>query len=190
MLPKRRNGFFMRVITGSARGRRLMTLEGDAVRPTAERVKEALFSAIQFDIEGRRALDLFAGSGQLGIEALSRSALSCTFVDSAQASLDVVRQNLAHTGFSERGVLHRGDALAFLRSGAQQYDLVFLDPPYAQGLLADALLLLPPRLSAGAAVICESPAKESLPTAIDGLSLTRSYHHGKTSVHLYHADSD
>ena len=84
----------MRVITGSARGRRLETLPGeDVTRPTTESVKEALFSMIQFDIEGRRVLDLFAGSGQLGIEALSRGARSCTFVENNRAAKQVVERN-------------------------------------------------------------------------------------------------
>ena len=88
----------MRVITGSAKGRKLITVEGtELVRPTTDRVKEAIFSAIQFEIEGRKVLDLFAGSGQLGIEAMSRGAKECWFVDNAARSISAVRQNVGHT---------------------------------------------------------------------------------------------
>ena len=93
----------MRVITGSARGRRLETLPGeDVTRPTSESVKEALFSMIQFEIEGRRVLDLFAGSGQLGIEALSRGAASCVFVENNKGARDVVERNILHCGLQDR----------------------------------------------------------------------------------------
>ena len=88
----------MRVITGSARGRRLFTLEGNDVRPTTDRVKEALFSIVQFELEGRKVLDLFAGSGQLGIEALSRGAQSAVFIDRSKKAADIVRKNLELTG--------------------------------------------------------------------------------------------
>ena len=88
----------MRIITGSARGRRLLTLEGEDVRPTTERVKEALFSILQFQIEGRRVLDLFAGSGQLGLEALSRGAREAVFVDAGKEPISIVEKNLANTG--------------------------------------------------------------------------------------------
>ena len=117
----------MRVITGSARGRRLETLPGeDVTRPTTESVKEALFSMIQFDIEGRRVLDLFAGSGQLGIEALSRGARSCTFVENNRAAKQVVERNLAHCRLEEQANVVFSDAVSFLnRSGT--YDLVLLE---------------------------------------------------------------
>ena len=99
----------MRVITGKARGRKLVTLEGDDVRPTTDRVKESLFNIIQFDIEGASVLDLFAGSGQLGIEALSRGAKHCTFVDSSNRSIEVVKQNLKTVGFEKRASVFCGD---------------------------------------------------------------------------------
>lgn len=103
----------MRIITGTARGRRLVAPEGRDVRPTPERVKEGIFSALQFDIEGRRVLDLFAGSGQLGLEALSRGAESCTFVDASDASLNLVRKNLESTDLSEKAKVVRSDYAAF-----------------------------------------------------------------------------
>ncbi|MBE6829998.1 MAG: 16S rRNA (guanine(966)-N(2))-methyltransferase RsmD, partial [Ruminococcaceae bacterium] len=119
----------MRVITGSARGSRLTTLEGESVRPTPERVKEALFSVIQFQIEGRRVLDLFAGSGQLGIEALSRGAKQTVFVDASRNSIAVVEKNLEHTGLAENAVIKTMDFAAFLLQNREHFDLAFLDPP-------------------------------------------------------------
>ena len=106
----------MRVITGSARGRRLRELEGLETRPTTGKVKEALFSVIQFDIEGRRVLDLFAGTGQLGIEALSRGAESAVFVERRKDALQAVRENLEACGFSDRARVVNGDAMSYLRS--------------------------------------------------------------------------
>ena len=159
----------MRVITGSARGRRLETLPGeDVTRPTTESVKEALFSMIQFDIEGRRVLDLFAGSGQLGIEALSRGARSCTFVENNRAAKQVVERNLAHCRLERHG-----------------YDLVLLDPPYGKGILQRVLPALVPRLSDDAMVVCESGRDEELPAQVGSFVLDRERRHGKTKIALY-----
>lgn len=175
----------MRVITGSARGRRLETLPGeDVTRPTTESVKEALFSMIQFDIEGRRVLDLFAGSGQLGIEALSRGARSCTFVENNRAAKQVVERNLAHCRLEEQANVVFSDALSFLnRSGT--YDLVLLDPPYGKGILQRVLPALVPRLSDDAMVVCESGRDEELPAQVGSFVLDRERRHGKTMIALY-----
>ena len=132
----------MRVITGSARGRRLEELPGLDTRPTTGRVKEGLFSAIQFDIEGRRVLDLFAGTGQLGIECLSRGAAFCDFVDSARLAMKIVRKNVSVCGFEDRAAFHGKDFSAFLSRCGEKYGLIFLDPPYASGNLERALELI------------------------------------------------
>ena len=120
----------MRVITGTARGRRLKELPGLATRPTTDKVKESLFNIVQFDIEGRKVLDLFGGTGQLGIEALSRGAEHVTFVDLSKAAAGVIRENVKACGFSERAQVLQGDALAFLSGCREKFGLVFLDPPY------------------------------------------------------------
>ncbi len=174
----------MRVITGSARGRRLGAPTGDAVRPTYSRVKEAMFSIVQFDIEGRRVLDLFAGSGQLGIEALSRGAGSCVFADTSKTALNAVAQNLETTGFTDRASLQNTDALRFLSTCSGVFDLVFLDPPYSAGLMEKALALLPRVLSAGACVVCETQAEAVLPDTLEGLSAKR-YKYGQTALWIY-----
>lgn len=149
----------MRIITGSAKGINLQTLEGDATRPTSARAKEALFSMLQFDIEGRRVLDLFGGSGQLGLEALSRGAASCIFVDAAPAAVSVIRKNIEKTGFADRAQVKEADYRNFLRKCREDgFDLVFLDPPYAADLLCDALLRLTESglLHRGCILACES----------------------------------
>lgn len=175
----------MRVITGSARGMTLHTLEGDDVRPTTDRVKEAMFSIIQFETEGRRVLDLFAGSGQLGIEALSRGAQRCTFVDREKNSLAVVKENLAKTGFTQQADLVHTDAFSFLRMTADEFDIVFLDPPYGTGILQKALSLLDASVAPGGIVLCESPFGEEMPEEAGTLKLSRTYKYGKIAVTTY-----
>ena len=128
----------MRVITGSARGRILKELQGMETRPTTGKVKESIFSIIQFDIEGRRVLDLFAGTGQLGIEALSRGARQCVFIDQRADAVKLIRENVEVCGLTDRAVIRSGDAMAYLKSG-EKFDIIFLDPPYASGLLEKAL---------------------------------------------------
>ena len=180
----------MRVITGSARGRRLITLEGSDVRPTTDKVKEALFSIVQFELEGRRVLDLFAGSGQLGIEALSRGADSCVFVDSSKKAVEVVKQNLAATGLARRASVLHGDALRYLQTCRDRFDVAFLDPPYGTGTLQKALTLLPPLMRPSGVVVCEAPKGEALPETADNFSLWRTYHYGKVSLAVYRAQEE
>lgn len=176
----------MRVITGSAKGRTLKTLEGESVRPTTDRVKEAVFSIIQFELEGRRVLDLFAGSGQLGIEALSRGAAQATFIDSDKDAVATVKDNLSKTKLTVYAQVIRTDALAFLQSTHGVYDIAFLDPPYSTGLLEKALDAVGSHIAEGGAVICELPFNDELPeSTAAGLALHKRYKHGKVSVALY-----
>ena len=177
----------MRVITGSARGRRLEELPGLDTRPTASRVKEGLFSAIQFDIAGRRVLDLFAGTGQLGIEALSRGAVFCDFVDSAPAALEVVRRNVKACGFEDRSACHGTDFAAFLSGRREKYGLVFLDPPYASGNLERALELITAIdiVVENGIIVCESPADRLLPDLSGPCERGREYRYGTIKFTLY-----
>ena len=124
----------MRVITGTARGRRLKELDGYETRPTTDRVKEGIFNIIQFDIDGRKVLDLYAGTGQLGIEALSRGAASAVFVDQRRDAAALIRDNLKLTGLEDRAKVVCGDAAAFLPSAGEKFGLIFIDPPYAANL--------------------------------------------------------
>lgn len=176
----------MRVITGSARGRTLITLDGgDVVRPTTDRVKEAMFSILQFELEGRRVLDLFAGSGQLGIEALSRGAEKCTFIDSDMKAVEVIQKNLEHTRLKEKSIVLKADSLSYIRTTSDIYDIVIIDPPYGTGQLQKALALLDGRVAAGGVVVCEMPYGEELPEASGGLTLFKRYKYGKTELAVY-----
>ncbi len=179
----------MRIITGSARGTRLETLEGLDTRPTAERVKEAVFSMIQFDIEGRRVLDLFGGSGQLGLEALSRGAQICTFVDRNPEAVAIMKRNAQKVHMYEKCRILNADWSAFVRGlqGAkckEQFDIVFLDPPYAAGLVIPALQKLTEAdaLADHCLVICE--AGDDTTPEIQGLTVRRHVRYGKVYVTL------
>lgn len=175
----------MRVITGTAKGCRLETLEGLDTRPTGERVKEGLFSAISFEIEGRRVLDLFAGSGQMGIETLSRGARSCVFVDRNRQAVDVIRRNLRAARLEAGAEIVCRDAMEYLAHTADRFDLVFLDPPYASELLVLCLEQLAGKITAGGTVVCESDRKTELPETVGPFSLYRSYQYGRVCVRLY-----
>lgn len=175
----------MRVITGKARGRRLETLEGTDVRPTTDKVKEAVFSSIQFDIEGRRVLDLFAGSGQLGIEALSRGAESAVFVDLNPEAVAVINRNIKATGFESRAKVIRADYFSFAASASDKFNIAFLDPPYKAGLLEKALNTVTGIMSENGIIICEHPADVALPEAAGIFTLSRRAKYGKISVSIY-----
>lgn len=176
----------MRVITGISRGMRLKTVPGnDIVRPTSEKIKEAIFSAIQFDIEGRRILDLFAGCGQLGIEALSRGAKSAVFVDASEISLNVVKENLRTTKLEENAVAIRSDYETYLARCNDVFDIAFLDPPYRAGLLEKALRSTAQVMSDYGIIICEHPADISLPLSVDGFTVTKNYKFGNIIVTVY-----
>lgn len=178
----------MRVISGTARGRRLKELPGMDTRPTTDKVKESVFNIIQFDIEGRRVLDLFGGTGQMGIEALSRGAESVTFVDKSPAAAAVIRQNLAVTGFSDSARVVQSDWKAFLTGCREKYHLIFLDPPYRETFLENALETIAAIdiLSEHGIIICESPLDKELPDLTEPYQKGRDYRYGKIKVTLYH----
>jgi len=180
----------MRIVTGAARGARLETLDGEATRPTAERVKEALFSMIQFDIEGRRVLDLFAGSGQLGLEALSRGAARADFVDSSADAVAIIKRNAQKTRLFERCRVMNTDWETFLRGEKEPYHIVFLDPPYALGLIPRALARLRERrlLAPGALIVCESNSE--LPFTAEGCRLVRHNRYGIVYITLLTAEEE
>jgi len=175
----------MRVITGIARGKNLKTLEGNDVRPTSQKVKEAVFSAIQFDVEGRRVLDLFAGSGQLGIEALSRGARNAVFVDSSASSIKVIKQNLENVGFLNNSKVYTLDYASFTAMSRDTFDIVFLDPPYKKGLLVPALKSVLPLMSDYGIIICEYPPEVEIPQSLGGFQIAKTYRYGKINVAVY-----
>ena len=190
----------MRIITGSAKGKKLATLEGDATRPTSERIKGAIFSSIQFDVENRRVLDLFAGSGQMGLEALSRGAERATFIDSSREAMEIVKKNAKSCGFFDQSHFLVSDFRNYIRkaSGREAFDLVFIDPPYdmkccteAAALLAKSKLVIP-----GAIVVLESGEEEidlSADKRLSDYEVIKSTSYGKkTSVNilLYRGSED
>lgn len=150
----------MRIITGEARGKKLITLEGEATRPTGERVKEALFSMIQFDIEGRRVLDLFGGSGQLGLEAVSRGAASAVILDVSAEAVNVIKTNAKTTGLFDRCRISAMEYEAFLKrsAGKESFDIIFLDPPYKSDYIKRSLELIDRGQIANnnAIIVCEN----------------------------------
>lgn len=178
----------MRIITGTARGRKLRTLEGNDVRPTTDKVKEAIFSAVQFQIPGAFVLDLFAGSGQLGIEALSRGAAKAVFVDKSKSSINIITENIATAEFQDQSRVIFMDSIDFLKSDTGKYDLVFLDPPYNKGILEQVLPLLEGHLNEGGRVICEHEQRLELPEKIGGMYLKKKYKYGKIEISQFIID--
>lgn len=187
---RQRKEITMRIISGSARGRRLESPEGLQVRPTTDRVKEAMFSILQFDLEGTRVLDLFSGSGQLGLEALSRGAKNAVFVDSDRRSLAITKKNIALAGFEDVSTLVHADALQFLQNASQTFDVVLMDPPYDKGLCAAAAELLPRLLHPGSVVICETHESEALPASIGPLDRPKTYRYSATKLTVYRSGGE
>ena len=180
----------MRVITGKARGVTLKTPEGLQTRPTTDRVKEALFSIIQFDIPGTRVLDLFGGTGQLGIEALSRGAKSAVFVDEREEACRLIRENLRRTRLEQDAQVVRSDYLAYLSRCREKFGIIFLDPPYAEVFLENSLKRITEIdiLESGGIMVAERPLGKELPWDFPGYTRSRDYKYGKTLITLYRKD--
>ncbi len=175
----------MRIITGTARGRRLKTPEGRDIRPTSEVVKEAMFSVIQFDIEGSQVLDLFSGTGQLGIEALSRGAKYCRFIDKSSDCAALTRENIRAAGFENISNVMTADSSDYLRMARYTFDIAFLDPPYSHGTIAAVLPLLEPKMSDRGIAVCEHERGLVLPDSVGRLIKKKTYRYGKTEVTVY-----
>ncbi len=173
----------MRVITGLARGRKLKTPDSYDIRPTTDKVKEAMFNIVQFNVDGARVLDLFAGTGQLGIEALSRGAAECVFVDKSPEAIRIVGENLRATGLERRASIVRMDSIAYL-DRARGFDLALLDPPYAGDLLEKALNLIGrfDILNKNGIMICESDRKLQLPALPEDRFARREYLYGRVKL--------
>ncbi len=181
----------LRIITGTRKGKKLLSLEGDATRPTSDRIKGAMFSSIQFDLEGRRVLDLFAGTGQLGLEAMSRGAASVSFVDSSREAMDVVKANAKATGFFESSRFSVSDYRNYIRkaSGRERFDLVFIDPPYGLECCVDAVKRLTEHemIIPGAIIVMECGEERVDPESeeLSSFELLKEGHYGKkTSVYV------
>ena len=165
-------------------------LEGYETRPTTDRVKEGVFNIIQFDIEGRKVLDLFAGTGQLGIEALSRGAAGATFVEHRRDAAALIRDNLKLTGLEARAAVLCADALTYPAAAREKFDLIFIDPPYAANLwekMLDSIYQFD-ILSNHGIIVCESPAEQNMPPLAPPYFLHRTYRYGKTKITTYHRE--
>ena len=180
----------MRVITGKARGVLLKTPDGMNTRPTADRVKEAVFSIINFDVPCAKILDLFAGTGQLGIEALSRGADKAVFVDEREDACRLVRENLKRSKLESSAQVVRGDAISFLSRTKEKFDIIFLDPPYAQDLLENSLNLISEIdiLQSGGIIVTERPAGKDLLCAFAGYKRSKDYKYGSTLITIFRKD--
>ena len=181
----------MRIISGTARGRRLKEPANYDIRPTTDKVKESIFNIIQFEIEGRRVLDLFAGTGQLGLEALSRGAGSCVFVDESNAAIKIVGENIKTCGFEKQSQVLRSDALsAVARLG--KFDVILLDPPYDTELLNKVLakIIEIDILKVNGIILCESRSEAKLPDVSAPYKLRKEYKYGKIKLTLYTREDD
>ena len=175
----------MRIVSGIARGRKLYTPTGMDIRPTTDKVKEALFSILQFELSGKYVLDLFAGTGQLGLEAISRGAAGAVFTDSSKKSVELIKKNVSLTGFEAQSKVLFTDAFTYLTAAQDTFDIVFLDPPYEKGLCMKAAALLPRVLRPGAVVVCETRPEEALPENIGALSVYREYRYSGIRLTVY-----
>lgn len=180
----------MRVITGKARGIQLKTPDGMQTRPTADRVKEALFSIINFDVPGAAVLDLFGGTGQLGIEALSRGAKSAVFVDAREDACKLIRENLKRTKLEGESRIVRSDYLDYLSRCKEYFDIIFLDPPYAEVFLEKAINRITEIdiLQSGGIIVTERPLGKDLPWEIPGYTRSKDYKYGKVLLTIYRKD--
>lgn len=176
----------MRVITGTARGRKLTAPEGMDVRPTADMVKEAMFTIVSFDVPGARVLDLFAGSGQLGIEALSRGASYAVFIDHNPESIQHIKSNLNSTKLFDRASVANMDSLSYMRRCQDRFDLVFLDPPYGKKIIDAVLPYVADRMTDRGLIICETQREEELPETVGEYTVRKHYRYGKKKVTVYH----
>lgn len=178
----------MRIVAGSARGRKLRELPGMDTRPTTDKVKESMFNIVQFDIEGRRVLDLFAGTGQLGCEALSRGAAYVTFVDQSREAVRVVKENAALVADPDAFEVLQRDAVGYVESRPGKFGLIFLDPPYRTGLMEKALTAISKIdiVAEHGIIVCETGLDEVLPALDPPYEMGREYRYGKIKLTLYH----
>ena len=180
----------MRVISGKARGINLKTPDGLLTRPTIDRVKEALFSIINFDIPTSNVLDLFGGTGQLGIEALSRGAKSAVFVDQREDACKLIKENLKRTKLEQDAKVVRMDYLDYLKRCKEKFDIIFLDPPYAEVFLENALKCITEIdiLQSGGIIVAERPLGKDLPWDFEGYTRSKDYKYGKVLLTIYRKD--
>lgn len=175
----------MRVTTGLARGRTLVATQGMDTRPSSDMTKQAVFNIIQNYVEGCTFLDLFAGSGQMGIEALSRGAKHAVFVDAASKAVEAVRANLKHCKLSDQAKIAQMDAASFLKSTTTRFDIVFLDPPYQQKIIDAVLPMVVGQMAPQGIILCETERNEQLPESAGDYEIAKTYFYGKAKITAY-----
>lgn len=177
----------MRVIAGKAKGIQLNTPQGMLTRPTTDRVKEALFSIIQFELPGARVLDLFGGTGQLGIEALSRGASKAVFVDARREACQLIGANLKKTHLESEASVVQSDYLEYLNRCKETFQIILLDPPYAEVFLENAIKRITEIdiLQSGGIIVAERPLGKELPWEFEGYTRSKDYKYGKIILTLY-----
>ena len=177
----------MRVISGSAKGIILKTPDGQLTRPTADRVKEALFSIIQFDIPSANVLDLFGGTGQLAIEALSRGAKHAVVIDCREDACRLIKENLKRTNLLAQCAVIRSDYVDYLKKCHEKFHIIFLDPPYAEKFLEKSLKMITEIdiLETGGIIVTERPLERDLSDNFPGFVRSRDYKYGKTILTLF-----
>lgn len=184
-------GTSMRVIAGISRGTRLTALPGDDItRPTVDRVKEGMFSALHFILEGASVLDLCAGSGQLGIEALSRGAKKCVFIDENREAVDVIRQNLKAAGLVEKASVAQLSAQAYLAGCKDKFDVILLDPPYHHDTVTELLPAMEAVLLPSGMIVAETERGAPLPEVVGKLTLKKQYLYGKVGFSRYEMEAE
>lgn len=176
----------MRIISGNRRGHKLVGFEGDNIRPTTDRVKESVFNLIQGYIADSYVLDLFAGSGALGFEAMSRGAKGVVFVDAAKASVDVVKKNSDSLNFAGNVRILNMTYQDFFKTSKDRFDIIFLDPPYNKGFIEPVLIDIVEndRLSDKGIVVLESDNTD-MHTEFDGLAVLKQKKYGRSYITVY-----
>ena len=182
----------MRVIAGKAKGINLKTPDGMKTRPTADRVKEAMFSVIQFDLPGAAVLDLFGGTGQLGIEAVSRGADRAVFVDEAEPACRLIRENVKRAHMENQCTVVRGDYLGYLSRCHEKFRIILLDPPYAEVFLETALNKISEIdiLQSGGIIVTERPLDKQLDVQMEGFTRSRDYKYGKILLTMFRKEQE
>lgn len=177
----------MRVIAGEYKGRRLESPADDSVRPTTDKVKEALFSILSDRIWESRVLDLFSGTGNLGIEALSRGAKKVIFADNSRESIGMIKRNIAHCRAEEGSKIAAGDYKKILMNVDEKFDIIFLDPPYGKGLLQDCFKLIAERgiLAEDGVIVAEHRKEEKLPEEFYGFTKVKERKYGIVMLSIY-----
>ena len=183
----------MRVISGKAKGRRLLCVKGMATRPTSDSVKESIFNILPGEFEGKEVLDLFGGVGNLGIEALSRGAKNAVFVESNPKASSVIKRNLRNCGFIDRGKVigtSVAKGIKILEKRGERFDLIFLDPPYGKGMFQKTLVRISQSnlLKDNTLIIAEHSLSETLDGSIERLTLTGQRRYGTTLISFFEID--